>query len=354
MKTDLPANPLVSATVYSVVWPETRALVRRLMTQEVEQMLARHDAAHTKRQDGMHEDFFSAWNAFASSALDLPAQEFTEHYPTAGSSEAIREVIRQACWKGQDLVVFDGEYEGYEAIALAQGTRVHRVSRSNWQEELREWMLTGAPWGAGGAQWWVSQPSAIDGNVWAGFADWLHTVEAFPGCEVWVDLTYVGAARQAEKINLSVAPNVAGIVFSLSKVMGAYYRRIGGCMSRQPVEGLWANRWFKNLDSLYIGQRWCESSLPALELGQSRFALQCRALEEVNASLGGGGWTKAGVLWQPSDVSLLIHARRPEADVSGELEAFWKASRRGIQAPASRRLCLTPTIERLLESRDVA
>lgn len=353
MKT-LPDNDLVTSTVYSMVWPETRALVRRCMTNEVDQMLSRHDHAHTKRQDRMHEDFFKAWIEFSSGAARIPDYDFTEHYPTAGSNEAIREIIRQASWKGQDLIIFEGEYEGYEAIASAQGTRVHRVRREHWQEHLKGWMLAGVPWGPGGAQWWISEPSAIDGNQWHEFQNWLRSVDVFPGCEVWVDLTYVGAARQKDLIDLSRAPQIAGVVFSLSKVMGAYYRRIGGCMSRAPVEGLWANRWFKNLDSLYLGQRFCETMGDARKLGASRFDVQCKALEQVNATLGGGGWAESGVLWQPSDVSLLMHARNPHVDVPERLEPFWSASARGLDRPVSRRLCLTPALTRMMEMRDVA
>ena len=350
MKIALPENPLVTTTVYSMLWPETRALMRRCMTQEVDQMLARHEHAHTKRQDAMHDAFFDAWQSFASSAVKLPENEFSERYPTAGSSEAIREIIRQAGWKGQDLVVFDGEYEGYEAIAATQGTRIHRVSRERWQDQLREWMLTEVPWGEGGAQWWISQPSAIDGNQWNEFSAWLQSVSLFADCQVWVDLTYVGAARQRAVIDLSNAPNVAGVVFSLSKVMGAYYRRIGGCLSREPVEGLWANRWFKNLDSLYLGQRWCEQNQDARALGASRFDLQCRALETVLSNLGSGGWVESGILWQPSDVSLLIHARNPAASAPATLAPFWDASLRGINEPVSRRLCLTPILTKMLET----
>lgn len=350
MEIPLPENSLVTATVYSMLWPETRALMRHCMTQEADQMLARHEHAHTKRQDAMHDDFFEAWLSFASSGVNLPSGRFPERYPTAGSSEAIREIIRQAGWKHQDLVVFDGEYEGYEAIAAAQGTRIHRVSRENWQEQLHNWMVDKAPWGPGGAQWWISQPSAIDGNHWDEFSIWLESMEAlFPDCQVWVDLTYVGAARQRSVIDLSHAPNVAGVVFSLSKAMGAYYRRIGGCFSRDPVEGLWANRWFKNLDSLYLGQRWCEQSKDARVLGGSRFELQCSALETVLSNLGGGGWVEAGIMWQPSDVTLLIHASNPSAAVPNALTTFWEASRRGCDKPVSRRLCLTPLLTKMLE-----
>ncbi len=337
----------VSLTVYSVVWPSTEALVRRCMIDEAESMLARHRQAFTKHQDALHGPFFDAWRAFARQAV-LGLDAFTETYPCAGSSEAIREIIRQAAWKQQALVVFDGEYEGYEAIATAQGTPVIRVPRQQWQTTLAQWKASGVPWGEGGAQWWISQPSAIDGNAWEDFQAWLDAVAQLPGCEAWVDLTYVGRARLQQALDLRQAPAVAGVVFSLSKVMGAYYRRIGGCLSRQEVPGLWANRWFKNLDSLYLGQRWLEQAGDALEEGRRYAQLQQQAMAQALAAMGGeAAWVQAGIAWKPSDVALLMHADPTKAAPAGQ-EPLWNACRRGQTQHASARLCLTPALEALL------
>ena len=351
-------TPPVSTTVYSVVWPETEALVRRCMTHELDAMLNAHRDAHTKHQDGLHEPFFDAWTRFAAPALAWNPGDFPEHYPTAGSSEAIRELIRRQAWTGQDLVVFDGEYEGYEAIAAAQGTRVHRVDRTDWRGTLDAWRRTGAPWGEKGAVWWVSQPSALDGNLWSDFADWLDAVEALAGvsggCRVWVDLTYVGRARMATPIALT-SPVVDGVVFSLSKVMGAYYRRIGGCMARAEVPGLWANRWFKNLDALYLGQRWLEEAGDALTEGAKYREAQQTAMALALEALGGDAeWRGRGVVWKASDVALLMYAEDPNG-LRGADEPFcelWFQASRGQArngpehrwAAASRRYCLTPTL----------
>lgn len=342
---DLPVSP----TVYSVVWPSTEQLIRRVLVQEAEQMLDRHRNAHTKRQDPMHEGFFDAWLRFASPVLTLPG-DATHHYPTAGSSEAIREIIRQAAWKDQDVVIFAGEYEGYEAIANTQGTRVHRVDRHRWREVLEGYARDGAPWQGRGAQWWISQPSALDGNDWPDFQEWLLAVERWSGSlDVWVDLTYLGRSTAATAIDLSASPVVAGIVFSLSKVMGAYYRRIGGCISRAPVEGLWANRWFKNLDSLYLGQAWLEQAGNAVSEGRLYAVMQHRAMGVALQGMGGAqAWHEAGIQWQASDVPLLMHAPDPTLAVPSALEPWWQMARRGAPAsPSSRRLCLTPTLTAL-------
>lgn len=345
-------NPLgpVSTTVYSVVWPDTERLIRRCMQEETDAMMALHRDAHTKKQDGLHEPFFEAWQRFSQSALTWNPDQFPEHYPVNGSSEAIREIIRQATWKHQDLVVFDGDYEGYEVMATMQGTRIHRVSRSLWREVLTHWRYHGVPWRGRGAQWWVSQPSALDGNVWPDFEEWLEAMASWTdSCQVWVDLTYVGRARLARPIDLT-SPCVAGVVFSLSKVMGAYYRRIGGCFSRDPLPGLWGNRWFKNLDSLYLGQRWLEESPNALLEGARYRQQQALAIDRALQAMGGAeAWASAGVVWQASDVSLLMNAPLPQLPVPGALSELWTAAGRGRYKQASRRLCLTPALVALLE-----
>ncbi len=346
----LPLDSPLSTTVYSVVWPETEALIRDCLRSELEAMLNQHRDAHLKHQDRLHEDFFAAWQRFAAPAVHWGPTQFPEAYPSNGSSESIREIIREATWRGEDLVVFDGDYEGYEALAEGQQTRVHHVPRAQWRQTLADWQAGQAPWGDRPVQWWVSQPSAIDGNAWPEFQDWLEATDAFADrARVWVDLTYVGRARLTRPIVLQDRPAVAGFVFSLSKVMGAYYRRIGGCWSRDTLPGLWGNRWFKNLDSLYLGQRWLEQAGDALSQGQ-RYAQEQRLAIAGSLVLLGGldRWKASGLKWVPSDVPMLMHAANPEAEAPEDLALVWNAGRRGKHGVASRRLCLTPLLTEIV------
>lgn len=342
------ASPL-STTVYSVVWPATEALVRRCLSEEIDAMLNAHRDAQLKHQDPLHEGFFQAWQRFAASAVQWEPAQFPETYPTNGSSEAIREIIHEAAWKDEDLVVFDGDYEGYEAIAAGQNTTVHRVNRDQWREVMRDWSEGKAPWGHRKVQWWVSQPSAIDGNAWPEFQDWLQATDLFrTRGRIWIDLTYVGRARLSQPIDLQFRPAVAGFVFSLSKVMGAYYRRIGGCWSRDTLPSLWGNRWFKNLDSLYLGQRWLEEAGDALAEGQRYASEQQQAMAEALEALGGSRWAEAGLEWKASDVPMLMHAANPDLEAPEDLALVWEAGRRGTLSTVSRRLCLTPTLTRVV------
>lgn len=241
----------VSTTVYSLVYPETRAVLSELWAAHPHGM---YDAPWTARQDAMHEDFFATWAAW--SGLDDISRRFPHAYPCAGSSEAIRDAIclMAAQVPKPRLVMLDGDYEGYPALAAAYGVEVVRLRRPRWREDLAG---TDGP-----VELFVSHPSSIDGNLWPGL-DAL--VRAFPG-PVNLDLCYLGCTRRTFSVDLS-APNLQRIFFSLSKVYGVYYHRIGGVWSKTGMPGLWGNRWFKNLFSLRLGtelmRRYPRDVLPA-------------------------------------------------------------------------------------------
>lgn len=351
-----PESP-VSLTVYSLVFKETEDLIRKIASEEQDVLLSRHRNAHFKTQDPMHLDFFNAWKRFSSDSISFSEKDFPETYPSNGSSESIFHVFANAKANDLDLVVFDGDYEGYRSLAESVGVRVHIVNRNHWREVLSDWARGKTPFANRKVQWWVSQPSAIDGNVWEDYSLWIEALEKFEDrCQVWVDLTYVGRATITNPIELT-SPVIAGFVFSLSKVMGAYYRRIGGCFSRYPIPSLWGNRWFKNLDSLYLGQRWLEvagnsqkegARLKNIQDDLAGVSAQRWAMQKAFEFMGSEeSWVAAGVYWKPSDVSLLMYAEvgvGATLALSDEQESFLKPTKRGINGWVSSRLCLTPAL----------
>jgi hypothetical protein len=340
-------NP--TSTVYSVIWPRTREIVRKTMVEDVDAMMERHERATSKRQDDMHLAFRDAWLAFAQGHLKLDQGQFPEFYPCSGSSEGIREVLGMCRVSGKtmDLVVFDGEYEGYEALAEAAGTIIHRVGRKDWQDTLSAWQRDGVPWAGRRAQWWISQPSAIDGCVWEEYEQWLKAVEALNSVDVWVDLAYLGMVENL-KVELN-SPAIAGFVFSLSKVFGVYYRRIGGVFSKSPIPGLWGNRWFKSLDAMYLGERLLQDAGSAQEQAR-RVGEWAMAGRERFMETHGGAWKFAGINWVRSDVPLLVYAQDPHKILGMEPDHVmmleWKMARRGRTNTASRRLCVSSMIDR--------
>jgi hypothetical protein len=128
-------------------------------------------------------------------------------------------------------------------------------------------------------------------------------------------------------------PNVAAVVFSLSKPMGVYYHRVGGCVSRTPIGTLWGNLWFKNLFSLKLGtalmKKYGVTELP------SKYAdVQARVLEAGIAKGLAPSEARA------SDVVLLAHAK-----LSGDAAQRWAEHDR---APGAPRFCLTPGMDEIV------
>jgi histidinol-phosphate/aromatic aminotransferase/cobyric acid decarboxylase-like protein len=217
--------------------------------------------------------------------------------------------------------VFAGEYEGYAAYARAAGIDVIAHDRSAWAS------VTYSPDAV--HRWYVSQPSAIDGNNWSELPQFLQDMER-RGIEVAIDLAYVGAAADQPTIDLA-PPNVPHVFFSLSKVFGVFYHRIGGMLSRTPMLGLEGNKWFKNVFSLYLGSTLIRDTASPTTLPRKYQRLQaeaCRMLCE-----------RHGIPLAPSDVILLA---------SSPPGPYPAAFRRG----AGFRWCLTPTMDRLLRSTE--
>ncbi len=255
----------VSKIVYALITPETETVKNEMLGNDGSNSryayLNQFRDAWTSKQDQSHEAFFATWLEWAKPVAPISQEEFPFAYPTSGASEALRHLIyKYAADAGQGayLHVFTGEYEGYKAIAEGIGLKVIEHNRDEWDkgDEYKESLLGSL---GQGDLFFISQPSAIDGNVWHGFNDFI---DRMPDNSVVADLTYVGAVPEksvTEVFNVN-APSVAQIVFSLSKPFGVYYDRIGGVFCREEDAGLFGNKWFKNLTSLDLGTRLLKNS----------------------------------------------------------------------------------------------
>ncbi|MEQ1828180.1 MAG: hypothetical protein ABL921_19630, partial [Pirellula sp.] len=120
--------------------------------------------AWTQKQDSVHEGFFSTWKKWSAPIVQFEAADFPFTYPTAGASEAIREAIHAYGARARresfhpKVHVFEGEYEGFAVYASAAGIEVQSHRRQSWEDAID---LVGP-----NEQFYVSQPSAIDGYVW--------------------------------------------------------------------------------------------------------------------------------------------------------------------------------------------
>jgi histidinol-phosphate/aromatic aminotransferase/cobyric acid decarboxylase-like protein len=237
-------------TVYSIYWPFTRDLIDRIWKNEREALHAQYEEAWSRKQDALHDPFLEGWAAWATPVRPaITRTSFPHRYPTSGSSEALRETIADFAAKrrGNALHVFAGEYEGYEAYARGYGVTVLHHDR-------RDWATARHPYRSGDI-FMLSQPSAIDGNLWSGYDDFLrHMAESYPQVEIMLDLCYVGLLARDYTIEIGY-PNISRLFFSLSKIFGVYYHRMGGVFSKREIPGLYGNMWFKNLHSIHLARR---------------------------------------------------------------------------------------------------
>jgi hypothetical protein len=77
----------ITKTVYSIVYPETSAILDRLWKESPHTL---YERAYEDTQDLYHLNFASAWLNWARPVLNCPVELSKHFYPTAGSSEAIQ------------------------------------------------------------------------------------------------------------------------------------------------------------------------------------------------------------------------------------------------------------------------
>jgi hypothetical protein len=328
---------LATRTVYSLYYPETRRVVDALWREAPHHLYERN---YTKRQDGMHQPFLDGWKRFASGAGVVFSEHFRAEYPIAGANEGIQALIALAAARPATerprIHLFAGEYEGFQYLATASFLDVVFHSRDPERYRVSLRAVRAGDW------LFVSQPSAIDGNVWGGFGELVAFLEtSVPELSLCVDLTYVGAVEKAYSIDLT-SPTVKAVVASLSKPFGVYYHRIGALLAREPIASLYGNLWFKNLFSLALGEKLVESYGPR-ELPARYAEVQRAALER--AKRAGAVDDRA----EPCDVVLLAGAR---LDLGVEPDArFRDFARLSDESGTLLRFCLTPSMDGILDER---
>jgi len=323
----------VSKTVYALVTPQVEKIKDRIFgeagSKQREKHLSQFREAWTGKQDAYHREFFETWFEWSSPVVDIDEGVWQHHYPTAGASEGLRHLIYAHAIRTEGkgaIHVFKGEYEGYKAMAEACDIQCVEHSRRNiTHAELESIAQKFTPRDL----FLVSQPSAIDGNVWK---DFNFFVSVMPKNSIVADITYVGSVPSAaveEKFDLNAA-SIENIVFSLSKPFGVYYDRIGGVLSREVDGGLFGNKWFKNLTSLELGTALLKA-FPVFHMPRELAPYQGMAMRSAEKSLG--------FKLQTSDVAILATGTN---SVGSERLARYVFREEGL------RVCLTPEMSRLI------
>lgn len=232
---------MFSKTVFSLVYPETEKVLAKLWKKRP-LYLYQNSYLEKPIQTKLHLKFRDRWLKWTSRSISHNPELIKNFYPTAGSSEAIRESL--ALFKaqgGKKIHVFSGEYEGYRALAEAYDLKVIEFDRNQWKK------IKLSP----DDRFYISQPSSIDGNLWKEFPNFIKKMETSKA-KVMLDVCYVGTTTKKIKVDTN-SPAIHTLFFSLSKVFGVYFHRIGGVFSKEPIPGLEGNKWFKNLFSLLLG-----------------------------------------------------------------------------------------------------
>lgn len=326
---------LATRTVYSLYYPETRRIVDALWREAPHYLYERN---YTKRQDAMHGPFLDGWKRFATRAGVKLGNGFLHEYPVAGANEGIFALISllgaRPSTERPRVHVFDGEYEGFQHLAVAAflDTRFHSRDPERYRASLLK--------DVGAGDWmFVSQPSAIDGNVWSGLPELVaFASENLPELRLCVDLTYVGAVAREYEIDLT-SPNVAAVIASLSKPFGVYYHRIGVTLSREPIASLYGNLWFKNLFSLVLGERLVNEFGPR-DLPSRYQSTQAQVIERAIASRE----IEEGA--KPCDVVLLASSTLPPGiQPDARFQDFVRAR---DESGTVLRFCLSPGMDAIL------
>jgi hypothetical protein len=332
-----------SKTVYALVTPETEAAKNFILGNAVtgpdaarRRHLEQFREAWTGKQFASHEAFIERWIAWAAPVVAIDAPALAWRYPTGGASEALFHVIAAYGNRARgekfnpEVHIFAGEYEGYKAYAESCGIAVIEHRRADWQAVGRELPAT--------ALFCLSQPSAIDGNVWPHANDFLGLIAASADRpRVLLDVTYVGAIADQPAARIAAdSPAVQDLVFSLSKPFGVYYDRIGGVLCRNAMPSLFGNQWFKNLTSLQLGMALLERH-DVFDLPRRYKSVQREAAAQIGRYLG--------LALRPSDVIVLAQAD-PNATTDRALTAFLR--RPAGDGDAALRLCLTPAMAAMI------
>jgi hypothetical protein len=321
-----------SGTIYSLVMPESEQALAAVISEP--DFFDRYREPWTQKQDSMHEVYFEQWLRWSAPAVSIRGEDFPFRYPTAGASEAIFKLIAEfasecrAASREPAVHLFEGEYEGFAAYAEALKVRTVRHDRGAWQDVPAKLDSD--------SQFWISQPSAIDGGVWPHFEAFVAAVsEAGGGAQVIPDLTYVGSVARDYRIELD-SPAIPAVVISHSKPFGGYYHRVGGVLARHEHPSLFGNKWFKNLLSLAWGTEMMRRH-GVFDLPRRYRPVQEEATRRVAAGLGVEDLAAADVL--------LLATAEPSAGLPPLLENVLRGS------PAERvvRLCLTPAMTCLID-----
>jgi hypothetical protein len=238
-------------------------------------------------------------------------------YPLHGSAAGIGQLMThlRVVESVREIYLLQGDYEGYAAQATNNGLAVRVLGRDEAM-------------GISGAVWFISNPSAIDGEPLGD--TWVAEL-----CEhnrVVVDVAYHGLCGQRSVV---VPESAWAVLWSLSKPWGLFWRRVGILAACVEIPCAYGTRWYKDPQALMGAWAVVAKYEPWAMAERYRWAQN----EAVALLAGVGVRTRAA--------STLLLARVHQTDVD---EAVWEQLGRAERVNGSgvARVCLSPLIEALI------
>jgi hypothetical protein len=337
--------------VYSYVYPEVRPIIEKMGYIPIELFLTSTPVG--KAQDiidglGFRKRFVVPRNSDGNVSLDdihepiidrlveeyedigkvvSGLKDFGYRYPTSGSSQGIFHLLADLKQKGLDKIyMLKGEYEGYREYGNTLGIKTVEIDSLNYSSIKR--YKPGV--------WFISNPSARDGNIIPNEYV-MNLCEA--GHKVILDLAYVGMTKDY-KFNLD-HENIVGTVMSLSKPYGLFRFRTGITFTKEPVDSLYANKWFKDVGRLLLGLKVVED-IGVHKLHDKYVGFQSHIIRSLNDGLG--------LDIKQSDVFLLGYTTVSGTKDYGDKKLSLISSYRRSD---NYRFCLTPYFEELEKNAEM-
>jgi hypothetical protein len=285
-------------TVYCYYFPEIRGIIDDVVKNYPHKIFL---SSITPGLDDFHlpviEKFVQYHKKFVPGLNKFPFKYFTE-----GSRQGIFHFLVELKCKEPNtpIYVLRGEYEGYKEYAIRLGTKILEIDEKEDFSKLKPGIF------------FISNPSGRDGNIIQN--EFIQDI--CKSHRVIYDLAYVGLTQEyVFDVN---HPNIIAVMASMSKPFGMYYYRAGFAFTKEPMETLIANKWFKNIFSLVVTEKVLDKIKPQ-QLYKKYKPLQERIVKNLNK--------KYSLNLKTSDVILL-------ANTAERIEPFLRDK--------FCRLCLTP------------
>ena len=246
--------------------------------------------------------------------------DYRYRYFTSGSSEGIFHILAELKAQGTDQIfTLAGEYEGYKEYGKTLGIKTREIDIDRTRISALEKGV-----------WFISNPSAKYGNIVSN-----STIQEIcdRGNKIFLDLAYVGSTKGHE-FNAS-HENISALFLSFSKPYGVFRFRIGFTLSQEPINSLYANKWFKDIQRVLTAVKIAEEIGPNT-LYEKYKEKQFLIVERINQEFG--------LNVSASDALLL-------GNISGSNADKLSNAQKELLFPYKRgngyRLCLTPYYEEI-------